>query len=49
MAEFDYEKKVAQSFPLSLLDTTKEMRIAWWLKRYVLKPMYFQLMLRGLV
>jgi sulfide:quinone oxidoreductase len=49
MAEFDYEKKCAQSFPFSLLDTTKEIRTGWWLKRFVLKPMYFHLMLRGLV
>lgn len=48
MAEFDYEKKCRQSFPLSLLDTTKEIRTGWWLKRFVLKPMYFHLMLRGL-
>jgi sulfide:quinone oxidoreductase len=49
MAEFDYEKKCCQSFPFSLLDTTKEIRTGWWLKRYVLKPMYFHLMLRGIV
>ena len=48
MAEFDYEKKCCQSFPFSLIDTTKELRSAWWLKLYVLKPMYFHLMLRGL-
>lgn len=48
MAEFDYEKKCKQSFPFSLIDTTKELRSAWWLKLYVLKPMYFHLMLRGL-
>jgi sulfide:quinone oxidoreductase len=49
MAEFDYEKKCCQSFPISLLDTTKEIRTGWWLKRFVLKPMYFHLMLRGIV
>jgi sulfide:quinone oxidoreductase len=31
-----------------MIDTTKELRSAWWLKLYVLKPMYFHLMLRGL-
>lgn len=48
MAEFDYEKKPATSFPLNLLDTSKELRSGWWLKKYVLKPMYFRLMLKGL-
>ncbi len=48
MAEFDYEKKACPSFPLNMLDTSKELRSGWWLKAYVLKPMYFKLMLRGL-
>lgn len=48
MAEFDYAKRPATSFPLNFLDTSKELRSGWWLKKYVLKPMYFQLMLRGL-
>jgi len=48
MAEFDYEKRPSTSFPLNFLDTSKELRSGWWLKRYVLKPMYFRLMLRGL-
>lgn len=48
LAEFNYEKKPASSFPFSLLDTSKELRSAWWLKNYVLKPYYFNAMLRGL-
>ena len=48
MAEFDYDKKAVPSFPFSLMDTSRELRSAWWLKMYVLKPMYFKLMLRGL-
>ena len=48
MAEFDYEKKAVPSFPFSMMDTSRELRSAWWLKKYVLKPMYFKLMLRGL-
>jgi len=48
MAEFDYDKKPVPSFPFTLLDTSKELRSAWWLKRHVLKPFYFKLMLKGL-
>lgn len=48
MAEFDYDKKPATSFPFTLQDTSKELRSAWMLKKHILKPMYFQLMLRGL-
>lgn len=48
MAEFDYEKKAQISFPLSLLDMSKEQWVAWLLKVYALKPIYFNLMLKGL-
>lgn len=48
MAEFDYDKKPVPSFPFNLMDTSKELRSAWWLKMHVLKPMYFRLMLKGL-
>lgn len=48
MCEFDYDKKEQISFPLSLLDMSKEQWVAWLLKVYALKPMYFELMLRGL-
>ena len=48
MCEFDYEKKEQITFPLSLLDMSKEQWVAWLLKVYALKPIYFELMLRGL-
>lgn len=48
LCEFDYDKKEQISFPFSLLDMSKEQWAAWLLKVYVLKPVYFQLMLRGL-
>ena len=48
MCEFDYDKKEQISFPLSLLDMSKEQWVAWLLKVYALKPIYFELMLRGL-
>jgi sulfide:quinone oxidoreductase len=46
MAEFDYSKKPRPTLPL--LDPGKEHRAGWVLKRYILKPFYFELMLRGL-
>ncbi len=46
MAEFDYSKKPRPTLPL--LDPGKEHRAGWILKRYILKPFYFELMLRGL-
>lgn len=48
MCEFDYDKKAQISFPLSLLDMSKEQWVAWLLKVYALKPIYFNLMLKGL-
>ena len=48
MCEFDYDKKAQITFPLSLLDMSKEQWVAWLLKVYALKPMYFNLMLKGL-
>ena len=48
LAEFDYDKKPQISFPFSLLDMSKEQRAAWWLKVYVLKPLFFYGMLKGL-
>ena len=48
MAEFDYAKHHCPSFPFSMFDTSKELRSAWLLKLYVLKPLYFRLMLKGL-
>lgn len=49
MCEFDYAKEPMISFPLSLMDMSRESRIAWLLKVYALKPMYFYGMLNGLV
>ena len=48
MCEFDYKKEPQITFPLSLLDMSKEQWVAWLLKVYGLKPIYFELMLRGL-
>jgi sulfide:quinone oxidoreductase len=48
MCEFDYDKKEQITFPLSLLDMSKEQWVAWLLKVYALKPIYFNLMLKGL-
>ena len=36
------------SFPFSMLDMSKEQWAAWLLKVYVLKPLYFYGMLKGL-
>lgn len=48
LCEFDYEKKPDISFPFSLIDTSKEQWLAWLLKVYILKPLYFYGMLNGL-
>ena len=48
MAEFDYNKNEKCSFPFSMMDMSKESRLAWLLKVYGLKPMYFYGMLNGL-
>lgn len=47
LCEFDYDKKPATSFPFTMLDMSKEQWMAWILKVYVLKPMYFNGMLNG--
>ena len=44
MAEFDYEGKPTPSFPL---DPTKERRSMYYVKRYGLPFLYWNLMLRG--
>jgi sulfide:quinone oxidoreductase len=44
LAEFDYDGKPAPSFPL---DPTKERRSMYYLKRYGLPFLYWNLMLRG--
>ncbi len=45
LAEFDYSMKPKPSFPV--INTVKERRDMWYLKRYGLPAMYWNLMLRG--
>lgn len=45
LAEFDYEGKPTPSLPL--IDTLKERRDMWLLKKYGLPQLYWKLMLRG--
>lgn len=47
LCEFNYKKEAQNSFPFTLLDTSKEQWVAWLLKVYFLKPMYFYGMLNG--
>jgi cation diffusion facilitator CzcD-associated flavoprotein CzcO len=46
LAEFDYSMKPKPSIPV--INTVKERRDMWYLKRYGLPALYWQLMLRGL-
>jgi sulfide:quinone oxidoreductase len=46
LAEFDYSMQVTPSFPG--LDPTKPHRVYWYLKKYGLPFMYWNLMLKGL-
>jgi sulfide:quinone oxidoreductase len=46
LAEFDYSMKPTPTLPL--IDTMRERRLTWLLKRYGLPWMYWHLMLRGL-
>jgi sulfide:quinone oxidoreductase len=46
LAEFDYDLNLTPSFPL--LDPTKPHRSYWYLKKYGLPFMYWNLMLKGL-
>ncbi len=48
LCEFDYKKEPDISFPFTMLDASQEQMAAWWLKVYMLKPMYFYGMLNGL-
>jgi sulfide:quinone oxidoreductase len=45
LAEFDYTMQPRPTFPI--IDTTRERRDMWYLKRYGLPFMYWNLMLRG--
>lgn len=47
LCEFNYKKEAQNSFPFTLLDTSKEQWAPWLLKVYFLKPMYFYGMLNG--
>ncbi len=47
LCEFDYDKNPDISFPFNLIDTSKEQWLAWLLKVYILKPLYFYGMLNG--
>ena len=47
LCEFNYKKEAQNSFPFTLLDTSKEQWAAWLLEVYFLKPMYFYGMLNG--
>ena len=47
LCEFDYKKEAQNSFPFTLLDTSKEQWAAWLLMVYFLNPLYFFVMLIG--
>lgn len=47
LAEFDYAMQPTPSFPPRLVDATKERRDMWYLKKYGLPAMYWNLMLKG--
>ncbi len=47
LAEFDYTMKPHPSFPPRLIDAQKERKDMWYLKRYGLPFMYWNLMLKG--
>ncbi|AKK25570.1 FAD/NAD(P)-binding oxidoreductase [Mycobacterium sp. EPa45] len=47
LAEFDYDLKLDPSFPI--LDPTKPHRPYWYMKKYGLPWLYWNLMLKGLV
>lgn len=44
LAEFGYGGKIVPTFPW---DSTKPRRTAWWLKKYLLPCVYWNLMLKG--
>lgn len=48
LCEFDYKKEPQTTFPFTLIDTSKEQWLAWLLKVYILKPLYFYGMLNGI-
>lgn len=48
MAEFDYSLQMTPSFPRWMFDPAKPHRAYWYLKKYGLPFMYWNLMLKGL-
>ncbi|MGA1053351.1 MAG: FAD-dependent oxidoreductase [Ilumatobacteraceae bacterium] len=48
MAEFDYSMQMTPSFPTWMFDPAKPHRSYWYLKKYGLPFMYWNLMLKGL-
>ena len=48
LAEFDYSMEMTPSFPAWALDPAKPHRPYWYLKKYGLPAMYWNLMLKGL-
>jgi sulfide:quinone oxidoreductase len=47
LAEFDYTMRPHPTFPAWLVNTRKERRDMWYLKRYGLPSMYWNLLLTG--
>ncbi|MCD8194188.1 MAG: NAD(P)/FAD-dependent oxidoreductase [Tannerellaceae bacterium] len=47
LCEFDYNKEPMPTFPFSMLNMKKEQWSAWMLKTHILKPLYFNGMLKG--
>lgn len=47
LAEFGYGGALLPTFPNWLIDGTKPSRLAWWLKKDVLPPVYWHAMLKG--
>ena len=48
LAGFDYSMEMTPSFPAWALDPAKPHRPYWYLKKYGLPAMYWNLMLKGL-
>lgn len=48
MAEFDYSMQMTPSFPRWMFDPAKPHRTYWYLKKYGLPFMYWNMMLKGL-
>jgi sulfide:quinone oxidoreductase len=44
MAEFDYDLQPQETFPI---DQSKELRTMWWVKKYGLPRLYWQMIMKG--